>query len=62
PEMESFFSRFTGENRDLVREAEDLTELKGVIEERLRSYDEESLDSVLGYRTPREALGEALGS
>lgn len=62
PVMESFFSRFKGENRDLFLEAEDLTELKGVIAERLRYYHEERLHSGLGYRTPREALGEALGS
>ncbi|WP_416376370.1 integrase core domain-containing protein [Thermus sp. PS18] len=59
PVVESFFSRFKGENRDFILEGNDLTELKGVIGERLRYYHEERLHSGLGYRTPREALAEA---
>lgn len=59
PVMESFFSRFKGENRDLILEAKDLTELKGVMEERLGYHHEERLHSGPGYRTPGEALAEA---
>lgn len=65
-----------GENRDLFLEARDPTELKGVIAEvsrwaglslryyhgqPRRGYLGERLHSGLGYRTPRETLGEALG-
>ncbi|MFN3368412.1 MAG: integrase core domain-containing protein, partial [Thermus sp.] len=60
PVMESFFSRFKWENRDLFLEAKDLTELRGVIEERLQYYHEGRLHSGLGYKTPREALREAI--
>uniref|UniRef100_UPI001FAB31F4 IS3 family transposase n=1 Tax=Thermus neutrinimicus TaxID=2908149 RepID=UPI001FAB31F4 len=50
PVMESFFSRFKWENRDLFLEAKDLTELRGVIEERLQYYHEGRLHSGLGYK------------
>lgn len=62
PVVESFFSRFKGENRDLFLEARTLEELKGVIAERIRYYHEGRLHSGLGYRTPEEALREALGA
>ncbi len=61
PVVESFFSRFKGENGDLFVEARALEELKGVIEERLRYYGERRLHSGLGYLTPGEALRQALG-
>lgn len=62
PVMESFFSRLKGENRDLFLECRTLEELKAVIAETLRYYHDGRLHSGLGYKTPREALGEALAS
>jgi transposase InsO family protein len=61
PVVESFFGRFKEEGRELFLEARDLEELRGVIAERLGYYHEARLHSGLGYRTPREALKEALG-
>jgi transposase InsO family protein len=61
PVVESFFGRFKEEGGELFLEARDLEELRGVIAERLGYYHEARLHSGLGYRTPREALKEALG-
>ncbi|RIH82015.1 Integrase core domain protein [Meiothermus luteus] len=59
--VERFFGRFKGEGSELFLEARSLEELKGVIAERLGYYHQKRLHSGLGYRTPREALEEALG-
>lgn len=62
PEMESFNSRFKNENRSLLLEARDLEELRGVVRERMRYYNERRRHSALGNQAPMayiRALGDS---
>ncbi|MGH8568543.1 MAG: IS3 family transposase [Gammaproteobacteria bacterium] len=52
PEMEAFNSRFKTENRSLFLDARDLTELTGVVAERVRYYNRERRHSTLGNQAP----------
>ena len=52
PEMESFFGRFKGENRSLILDAQDLGELKTVVDDRIRYYNRERRHSTLDNRSP----------
>jgi len=50
--MESFNSRFKGENADLFLSARNVWELRRVINERMEYYNEKRRHSALGYMSP----------
>lgn len=52
PEMEAFFSRFKAENRSLLLDAQDLSELTEVVDQRMWYYDSERRHSSIGYLSP----------
>ena len=52
PEMESFHSRFKGENLSLFLDAQSLVELTEVVGERMRYYNTERRHSTIGYQSP----------
>jgi putative transposase len=52
PEMESFFGRFKHENRSLILDAQDLSELQAVVARRIRYYNRERRHSTLDNRSP----------
>ena len=54
--IESFHGHFKGENRDLFWEQEDLESLRGIVEERIRYYNEKRKHSALGNRSPMNHL------
>jgi putative transposase len=52
PEMESFFGRFKHENRSLILDAQDLTQLQAVVADRIRYYNRKRRHSTLDNRSP----------
>ena len=50
--MESFNSHFKGEFQSLFLDASSLKELRNIIEERMRYYNEERLHSTLDHKSP----------
>jgi len=52
PEMESFNSRFKNENRSLLLEAETVEELRRVVRERMKYYNQRRRHSALGNQAP----------
>jgi putative transposase len=61
PEMESFFGRFKHENRSLFLDAQDLSQLKAVVAERIRYYNQERRHSTLNNRSPVAFLSRGGG-
>ena len=58
--MESFFGRFKTENRSLILDAESLEDLRRVVDDRMRYYNDERRHSSIGNLSPRAHL-EGLG-
>lgn len=56
PEMESFNGRFKGENRSLFLDADNLEELKEIVNERMLYYIHERRHSAIGYLSPMKYL------
>lgn len=54
--IESFHGRFKEDNRDLFWEQEDLESLRGIVDERIRYYNEKRKHSTLGNRAPMKYL------
>jgi transposase InsO family protein len=52
PEMEAFISRFKAENRSLLLDAQDLSELAEVVDQRMWYYNSERRHSSIGYLSP----------
>lgn len=52
PQMEAFISRFKAENRSLLLDAQDLTELAEVVDQRMWYYNGERRHSSIGYMSP----------
>lgn len=52
PEMESFHSRFKGENRSLVLDAQTFADLTQVVNQRMRYYNGRRRHSALGNQAP----------
>lgn len=50
--MESFFGRFKQENRSLLLDAQNLTQLCAVVAERIRYYNRKRRHSTLDNRSP----------
>lgn len=62
PEMEAFNSRFKDENRSLFLDANTLTELCQVVEDRMQHYTYRQRHSSIGYVPPMTYLKQALRS
>lgn len=62
PEMEAFNSRFKDENRSLFLDADTLTELCQVVEDRMQHYNHRRRHSSIGYVPPMIHLKQALRS
>ena len=58
PEMESFFGRFKTENRSLLLDAIDLENLRRIVDDRMRYFNEERRHSTLGNRCPHRYLAD----
>jgi putative transposase len=56
PFVESFWSRFKGENQSLLWEAETLEELRTVVDRQMTYYNTERRHSRLAYQSPLEYL------
>lgn len=56
PWVESFWSRFKGENHSLLWEAETLWELRAVVDRQMRYYNTRRRHSRLAYQSPLEYL------
>ena len=52
PEMESFHSRFKGENRSLLLDAQTFADLAHVVNQRMRYYNSRRRHSALGNQAP----------
>ena len=52
PEMESFFGRFKTENRSLLQDAQTLSELRQIVAQRIKHYNQRRRHSSIGYRAP----------
>ena len=52
PEMESFFSRFKAEGHSLFLDAQDIDELKTVVDSQMHYYNTERRHSSIGYLSP----------
>ena len=52
PEMESFFSRFKAEGHSLFLDAQDIDELKAVVNSQMYYYNTERRHSSIGYLSP----------
>ena len=52
PEMESFNSHFKGEGESLFLEAETMTQLRQVVDQRMAYYNGERRHSSIGYQAP----------
>lgn len=52
PEMESFNSHFKGEGESLFLEAETMTQLRSVVDQRMVYYNGERRHSSIGYQAP----------
>jgi putative transposase len=52
PEMESFFSRFKAEGHSLFLDAQDIDELKDVVDSQMHYYNTERRHSSIGYLSP----------
>jgi putative transposase len=52
PEMESFFSRFKAEGHSLFLDAQDIDELKAVVDSQMHYYNNERRHSSIGYLSP----------
>ncbi len=62
PWIESFWSRFKGENASLVIEAQDLRDLRGLIDRQMQYYNHRRRHSTLNNRPPLEYLkSEGIG-
>ncbi|MEX1406702.1 integrase core domain-containing protein [Hydrogenibacillus schlegelii] len=62
PIVESIFSRFKAEHQDLLHEARSIEPLEAHLAERIRTYKEHRLHSILRYKTPQQTLKEALST
>jgi transposase InsO family protein len=67
PEMEAFFSRFKEEGRSLFLDAQSITELAAVVDNRMAYYNTDRRHSSIGYVPPltyieRVRSGSAKGS
>jgi putative transposase len=60
PEMESFHSRFKAEGYSLFLDAVTFGDLDGVVDERMRYYNQERRHSALGYVTPMAYVEQVL--
>jgi putative transposase len=56
PWIESFWSRFKGENHSLFWEAQTLEELSAVVERQMEYYNTRRRHSSLAYKAPLEYL------
>jgi transposase InsO family protein len=52
PEIESFNGRFKTENRSLILDAQNMTELDKTVEERIEYYNQEWRHSSIDYLSP----------
>jgi putative transposase len=56
PQMESFNSRFKSEGHSLFLDAQSLTELTEVVDQRMQYHNVERLHSSIGYRSPLDFI------